>query len=79
VKLVDVVFRRTDLGTAENPGPEALRAAAELMGSVLGWREDRIASELSEVTAAYQRLAPHRTSQRSQVPAEAAIGSPASS
>jgi len=79
VKLVDVVFRRTDLGTAENPGPEALRAAAELMGSVLGWREDRIASELSEVTTAYQRLAPHRTSQRSQVPAEAAIGSPASS
>ena len=78
MRLGDVVFRRTDLGTAENPGPDALRAAAELMGSVLGWSEDRIASELAEVTAAYARLAPHRTSPQSQVPAEAAIGSPAS-
>ena len=79
MRLADVVFRRTDLGTADNPGPEALRAAAELMGSVLGWSEDRIASELADVTAAYARLAPHRPSQQPQVPAEAAIGSPASS
>jgi glycerol-3-phosphate dehydrogenase len=79
VRLADVVFRRTDLGTADIPRPEALRAAAELMGGELDWGEKRIANELAEVTAAYERLAPHRTSQLPEVPAEAAIESPAGS
>ena len=79
VRLADVVFRRTDLGTADDPGPEALRAAAELMGAALGWDEERIGRELAEVATAYARLAPHRPSQRPQVATEAAVGSPAAS
>jgi len=49
VKLADCVFRRTELGTAGDPGSEALETCAELMGRELGWSADRIASELAEV------------------------------
>jgi glycerol-3-phosphate dehydrogenase len=53
VKLADCVFRRTELGTAGDPGSEALEACAELMGRELGWSPDRIASELAEVRAQF--------------------------
>jgi glycerol-3-phosphate dehydrogenase len=74
VRLVDVVFRRTDLGTGEDPGPEALRATAELMGEALGWSEDRIADELAEVTAVYARLAPHRSTGGPRLTGTASVG-----
>jgi glycerol-3-phosphate dehydrogenase len=48
-KLGDVVFRRTDLGSAGHPGEGALHAAAELVAKELGWDEARVASELAEV------------------------------
>lgn len=48
-KLADCVFRRTDLGTAGDPGPSALRTCAELMAGELGWSRERIESELAEV------------------------------
>jgi glycerol-3-phosphate dehydrogenase len=48
-KLGDVVFRRTDLGTGEHPGEEALRVCADLMASELGWNGDRIRREIEEV------------------------------
>ena len=48
-KLADCVFRRTDLGTAGDPGPSALRTCAELMAGELGWSRDRVESELAEV------------------------------
>jgi glycerol-3-phosphate dehydrogenase len=48
-KLSDCVFRRTDLGTAGDPGPSALRACAELMAGELGWSRERVESELTEV------------------------------
>jgi glycerol-3-phosphate dehydrogenase len=53
VKLADCVFRRTELGTAGDPGSEALETCAELMGGELGWSADRIASELAEVRAQF--------------------------
>jgi glycerol-3-phosphate dehydrogenase len=53
VKLADCVFRRTELGTAGDPGSEALETCAELMGRELGWSADRIASELAEVGAQF--------------------------
>lgn len=49
VKLGDCVFRRTELGTAGDPGFQALEACAELMGSELMWGSSRIAAELAEV------------------------------
>jgi glycerol-3-phosphate dehydrogenase len=51
--LADVVFRRTDLGTAGNPGAAALKDCADLMGSELGWNVSRVNRELLEVKAAF--------------------------
>lgn len=53
LKLSDAVFRRTELGTAGNPGDECLRACAEIMGAELGWSEDRKSREIKEVQACY--------------------------
>lgn len=52
-KLGDVMFRRTDLGTAEHPGEEALRACADLMASELGWEDGRVQKELEDVRGAF--------------------------
>jgi len=48
-KLGDCVFRRTDLGTAGDPGASALMTCAELMAGELGWSRERVESELAEV------------------------------
>jgi glycerol-3-phosphate dehydrogenase len=53
VKLADCVFRRTELGTAGDPGSEALERCAALMAGELGWGTGRIASELAEVRALF--------------------------
>jgi glycerol-3-phosphate dehydrogenase len=53
VKLADCVFRRTELGTAGDPGLPALEACAELMGSELMWGPSRMAAELAEVRARF--------------------------
>ena len=51
--LADVVFRRTDLGTAGSPGVKALRSCADLMASELGWDEGKIQSEISKISARF--------------------------
>lgn len=50
LSLADVVLRRTDLGSLEYPGREALEACASLMAERLNWDEGRIAREIDEVT-----------------------------
>lgn len=52
-KLSDVVLRRTDLGTAMNPGEAALKEAAKIMAEQLGWDEDRTQKEIDEVKQIY--------------------------
>lgn len=52
-KLSDVVLRRTDLGTAVNPGEAALKEAARIMAAELGWDESRIKREIEEVKQIY--------------------------
>lgn len=52
-KLADVILRRTDLGSALNPGSESLKYAAEIMGDELGWDEKRKNQEVSEVNEIY--------------------------
>jgi glycerol-3-phosphate dehydrogenase len=47
-KLTDVVFRRTELGTAGHPGKNSLKACAEIMGRELGWGDDRTHVEIEE-------------------------------
>src|SRR5262249_16684754 len=49
VRLVGVVFRRTGLGSAGDPGGRALEAAARIAAGELGWSEARTSEELAEV------------------------------
>jgi len=53
VKLSDVIFRRTDLGSAEFPGTEAIHEVASIMASELGWDDARTSSEVCETTESY--------------------------
>lgn len=55
-KLVDVVFRRTDLGTAGYPGEDALKESAYLMASEMDWDHERVKKELNETHAAFPVL-----------------------
>jgi glycerol-3-phosphate dehydrogenase len=49
LKLSDVVFRRTDLATGENPGDSALSVCAEIMAMEMGWSQQRLKEEIEEV------------------------------
>jgi glycerol-3-phosphate dehydrogenase len=48
-KLTDVIFRRTELGSAGHPGREVLRASADIMSAELAWDRQRTQRELQEV------------------------------
>lgn len=52
-KLVDVVLRRTDLGSLGYPGEQSLRVCGELMARELDWNEARLETELHEVRDTY--------------------------
>jgi glycerol-3-phosphate dehydrogenase len=54
VKLSDVIFRRTELGTAGHPGEGVVEFCAGIMGELLGWNESRIRQEIDEVGKAFQ-------------------------
>lgn len=51
--LADVVFRRTPLAAAGNPGKDVLQACADLMGERLGWSDQRRQQELEMVIARF--------------------------
>jgi glycerol-3-phosphate dehydrogenase len=53
LKLTDVVFRRTELGSAGNPGRRALEQCAELVAAELDWSEERTAAEIEDVQAVF--------------------------
>jgi glycerol-3-phosphate dehydrogenase len=53
LRLDDVVFRRTGLGTLGHPGMAALERAAELMAETLGWDAARRAAEVTRTTARF--------------------------
>ena len=54
-KLSDVVFRRTELGTAGHPGNERVKACAETMGTELGWSGPRCQEEIDEVNKVFRQ------------------------
>lgn len=47
--LADVVFRRTELCTAGDPGEAALHAAAETVAAVLNWTPEKTRDEIAAV------------------------------
>lgn len=55
-RLMDVVFRRTGLGTFRYPGREALEKAAALMAAELGWNRAQTDAEIEAVENVYRRL-----------------------
>ena len=62
VKLSDIVFRRTDLGTGERPSDAALEWCADRCAAQLGWDADRRQAELDEVSRRYRHGRPPRSS-----------------
>ena len=55
-RLTDIVFRRTELGSAGVPPAEALETAARIMGDALGWSPEQRQHELATVYSAYAPL-----------------------
>jgi glycerol-3-phosphate dehydrogenase len=56
--LADVVFRRTELGTAGDPGLEAMSTAADLAAAEFGWDPAKRDSELRTVRETLERCGP---------------------
>ncbi|MGH7898574.1 MAG: glycerol-3-phosphate dehydrogenase/oxidase [Candidatus Binatia bacterium] len=52
--LSDLVFRRTDVGSAGHPGRETLAAVARLAAGELGWSPERTAEEIAATEARYR-------------------------
>ncbi len=53
--MSDVVFRRTELGTAGHPGESALVDVAEYLQKTKGWTAERTAQERQAVDAQFER------------------------
>lgn len=51
--LSDALWRRTELGSAGNPGEEVLQMVAKLMGKELSWDKNRIAEEVAAAKSIY--------------------------
>jgi glycerol-3-phosphate dehydrogenase len=54
-KLSDVIFRRTELGTAGHPGALCLKSCAEIMAREMGWEHKRLVKEIKEVESVFYR------------------------
>jgi glycerol-3-phosphate dehydrogenase len=53
VRLTDVLVRRTELGSAGRPSDDAVRTAARIAQSELGWDDARTTQEIEEVARFY--------------------------
>lgn len=56
VRLADVIFRRTGLGTLGHPGTAVVKRVAELMGRELDWDETAMAREIAETLRQFEAL-----------------------
>ncbi len=57
-KLADVIFRRTELGSAGYPGDKCIKACAFAMAQEFGWDEARVQGEIDEVSEVFPATAP---------------------
>lgn len=55
-KLADIVFRRTEIGTAAFPGYDVLEKISHHIGIELGWNKSMIEREIEEVVKRYSPL-----------------------
>lgn len=53
VRLSDVLFRRTEIGSAQAPDPALVRACAEAMAAELGWSAAQTAQQIDEAGALF--------------------------
>ncbi|MCX6354565.1 MAG: glycerol-3-phosphate dehydrogenase/oxidase [Candidatus Aureabacteria bacterium] len=53
MKLIDVIMRRTELGSAGRPGNACLTACADLMARELGWNLSQKQNEIAQVLSIY--------------------------
>jgi len=58
LKLSDIVFRRSDLGTAECPPLVILQNIADVMAEELSWDQNQKAEEIKDVITHYSPLKP---------------------
>ncbi|MGD1895793.1 MAG: glycerol-3-phosphate dehydrogenase/oxidase [Phormidesmis sp.] len=70
--LSDIVFRRTELGSAGRPSDEALDLCAQIMSERLGWSPEKQRLEIAQVKLRYEDL-----SQPSETIASASTPCPA--
>ena len=56
--LSDIVFRRTELGSAGHPGDDAIALCANQMGTALGWNDQQRQREIDQVQTAFKARAP---------------------
>ena len=56
VRLEDVVFRRTGIGTLGYPGRQCLERSATIMAERLNWSEGRTSAEITRTMDQYRRL-----------------------
>jgi len=56
VKLADLIFRRTDIGSAGEPGSDCLKECGSLMAKELGWNQKRKEEEIREVKKTYRPI-----------------------
>jgi glycerol-3-phosphate dehydrogenase len=54
--LSDVVFRRSDLGTAQCPSMDVLQRSAQIMAKHFNWSDEQKSAELSQVLQRYMPL-----------------------
>ncbi len=52
-KLTDIICRRTELGSAANPGDDMIARCAYVMRDELGWTERKTQQEINEAKAIY--------------------------
>ena len=55
-RLGDVIFRRTELGTAGYPGDTCIATCAAIMATELGWDEEKTQREIAEVRATFSQM-----------------------
>ncbi len=56
MKLTDIVFRRTELGTGSKPDQAALAECAAIAAKELNWDQDRVQKELEGIDAACKKF-----------------------